>query len=212
MVATQIYDADDRPEPRQHVGYRHLRTETVRWMKCADQTIRRNRCAMRGVHGRCLQPQNAYPAFWRRSRLSPKVQRNNFLLLSSPLTTALGTERLCRPVAKCFRCWRSTGRACGGAGPSQFDPFRTSARADESRPRRAPPSRRRLPLTAPSRLPLGRCASAAPYHRVRRAHLHAYALSAGGIDCWSGAGPSSKYNKEAARNWPLERRLPTAHV
>ena len=36
-------------------------------------------------------PQNAYPAFWRRSRLSPKVQRNNFLLLSSPLTTAIGT-------------------------------------------------------------------------------------------------------------------------
>jgi hypothetical protein len=30
-------------------------------------------------------PQNAYPAFWRRS------QRNNFLLLSSPLTTAIGT-------------------------------------------------------------------------------------------------------------------------
>jgi hypothetical protein len=31
MVAAQIHDADDRPEPRQHVGYRHLRTETVRW-------------------------------------------------------------------------------------------------------------------------------------------------------------------------------------
>ena len=36
--------------------------------------------------------------------------------------SAIGTERLCRPVAKYFRCWRSTGRACGGAGPSQFDP------------------------------------------------------------------------------------------
>src|SRR5262249_44410670 len=34
MVAAQIHDAEDRPEPRQHVGYRHLRTETVRWMKC----------------------------------------------------------------------------------------------------------------------------------------------------------------------------------
>ena len=31
--------------------------------------------------------------FGRRSRLSPKVQRNNFLLLSSPLTTAIGTYR-----------------------------------------------------------------------------------------------------------------------
>jgi hypothetical protein len=41
-------------------------------------------------------PQNAYPAIWRRSRLSPKVQRNNFLLLSSPLTTAIGTTRICR--------------------------------------------------------------------------------------------------------------------
>jgi hypothetical protein len=39
-----------------------------------------------------------------------------------------GTERLCRPVAKYFRCWRSTGRACGGAGPSQFDPFETFCR------------------------------------------------------------------------------------
>jgi hypothetical protein len=29
--------------------------------------------------------------FGRRSRLSPKVQRNSFLLLSSPLTTAIGT-------------------------------------------------------------------------------------------------------------------------
>jgi hypothetical protein len=38
-------------------------------------------------------PQNAYPAFWRRSRLSPKVRRNNFLLLSSPLTTAIGPSR-----------------------------------------------------------------------------------------------------------------------
>jgi hypothetical protein len=28
--------------------------------------------------------------FGRRSRLSPKVQRNNFLQLSSPLTTAIG--------------------------------------------------------------------------------------------------------------------------
>src|SRR5215471_6435580 len=31
--------------------------------------------------------------FGRRSRLSPKVQRNNFLLLSSPLTTAIGPTR-----------------------------------------------------------------------------------------------------------------------
>jgi hypothetical protein len=35
MVAAQVHDADDRPEPRQYVGYRQLRTETVRWMKCA---------------------------------------------------------------------------------------------------------------------------------------------------------------------------------
>jgi hypothetical protein len=28
-------------------------------------------------------PPNAHPAFWGRSRLSPKVQRNNFLLSSS---------------------------------------------------------------------------------------------------------------------------------
>src|SRR5262249_52730312 len=35
MVAAQVHDADDRPEPHQHVGYRQLRTETVRWMKCA---------------------------------------------------------------------------------------------------------------------------------------------------------------------------------
>jgi hypothetical protein len=35
MVAAQIHEADDRPEPRQHVGYQQLRTETVRWIKCA---------------------------------------------------------------------------------------------------------------------------------------------------------------------------------
>jgi hypothetical protein len=40
IVAAQLPDADDRPEPRQHVGSRHLRTETVRWMKCARSTVR----------------------------------------------------------------------------------------------------------------------------------------------------------------------------
>src|SRR6516164_2492637 len=58
-------------------------------------------------------PQNAYPAFWRRSRLSPKVQRNNFLLLSSPLTTAIGTWKKRRPDL-----WMSAFVA--GAGISQL--------------------------------------------------------------------------------------------
>jgi hypothetical protein len=38
MVVAQIHDADDRPELRQHIGYRHLRTETVRWI-APDQTV-----------------------------------------------------------------------------------------------------------------------------------------------------------------------------
>src|SRR6516162_11576986 len=59
-------------------------------------------------------PQNAYPAFWRRSRLSPKVQRNNFLLLSSPLTTAIGTWKKRQPDL-----WMSAFVA--GAGISQLD-------------------------------------------------------------------------------------------
>jgi len=58
-------------------------------------------------------PQNAYPAFWRRSRLSPKVQRHNFLLLSSPLTTAIGTWKKRQPVL-----WMSAFVA--GAGISQL--------------------------------------------------------------------------------------------
>jgi len=58
-------------------------------------------------------PQNAYPAFWRRSRLSPKVQRNNFLLLSSPLTTAIGTWKKRQPDL-----WMSAFVA--GAGISQL--------------------------------------------------------------------------------------------
>ena len=61
---------------------------------------------MLGVHERCLQPAEAYPAFWRRSRLSPKVQRNNFLLLSSPLTTALGTWKKRRPDLWMLLSWR----------------------------------------------------------------------------------------------------------
>jgi|SRR5262249_45536479 len=36
--------------------------------------------------------------FGRRSRLSPKAQRNNFLLLSSPLTTAIGTKRTLKSI------------------------------------------------------------------------------------------------------------------
>src|SRR6516164_6203803 len=40
--------------------------------------------------------------FGRRSRLSPKVQRNNFLLLSSPLTTQLA------PLRRSPRCERMT--------------------------------------------------------------------------------------------------------
>ena len=54
-----------------------------------------------GVH--CLQPAEH---FGRRSRLSPKVQRNNFLLLSSPLTTALGTWKKRRPDLWMSLSWR----------------------------------------------------------------------------------------------------------
>src|SRR5215469_1818820 len=64
MVAAQIHDADDRPEPRQHVGYRHLRTETVRWMKCARSNRKEEQMRNAGVHERCLQPdsiQEFYP-------------------------------------------------------------------------------------------------------------------------------------------------------
>ena len=62
-------------------------------------------------------PQNAYPAFWAPfSRLSPKVQRNNFLLLSSPLTTAIGTTR------KCLR-GRIISAYWGDAGPAQTSPL-----------------------------------------------------------------------------------------
>ena len=61
-----------------------------------------------------------------------------------------GTKRLCLPVAKYFRCWRSTGRARGGAGPSQFDPFRTSARADESRPGTPKPTTPAVNSTQPA--------------------------------------------------------------
>jgi hypothetical protein len=39
-----------------------------------------------------------------------------------------GTHRLCGSVRKHFRCWRLAGRVCCGAGPSQFDPTRTSRR------------------------------------------------------------------------------------
>jgi hypothetical protein len=57
--------------------------------------------------------QNTYPAFWRRSRLAPRVHRNNFLLLSSPLTTAIGT------LATCQRELRMSASA-GRAEASQF--------------------------------------------------------------------------------------------
>jgi hypothetical protein len=46
--------------------------------------------------------------------LSPKVQRNNFLLLSSPLTTAIGTWKKRQPDL-----WMSAFVA--GAGISQLD-------------------------------------------------------------------------------------------
>src|SRR5215467_5857185 len=49
MVAAQIHDADDRPEPRQHVGYRYLRTETVRWMKRA-----RSKRHLANYRGECI--------------------------------------------------------------------------------------------------------------------------------------------------------------
>ena len=42
-------------------------------------------------------PQKRIQHFGRRSRLSPKVRRNNFLLLSSPLTTAIVKGFGCRP-------------------------------------------------------------------------------------------------------------------
>ena len=63
MVVAQIHDADDRPEPRQHIGYRHLRTETVRWI-APDQTVTSNRCAMLAYMNDAFNPQDAYPAFW----------------------------------------------------------------------------------------------------------------------------------------------------
>jgi hypothetical protein len=64
MVAAQIHDADERPESRQHVGYRHLRTETVRWMKCARSNHKKERMRNAGVHNDASNPQNAYPTFW----------------------------------------------------------------------------------------------------------------------------------------------------
>ena len=64
MVAAQIHDADDRPEPRQHVGYRHLRTETVRWMKCARSNHKEEQMRNAGYMNDASNPQNAYPAFW----------------------------------------------------------------------------------------------------------------------------------------------------
>lgn len=81
MVAAQIHDADDRPEPRQHVGYRHLRTETVHWMKCARSNHKEEQMGNAGVHERC-PPTRRTPIqhYGRRSRSPAKVQRNNFLL------------------------------------------------------------------------------------------------------------------------------------
>jgi hypothetical protein len=43
--------------------------------------------------------------FGRRSRLSPKVQRSNFLLLSSPLTTAIGTTQTNFAASAHVRFW-----------------------------------------------------------------------------------------------------------
>jgi hypothetical protein len=114
MVAAQIHDADDRPEPRQHVGYRHLRTETVRWMKCARSNHKEEQMRNAGVHERCLQPAERLSSiFGRRSRLSPKVQRNNFLLLSSPLTTAIGTKRHFAAARKFGPFWIEADIAAG---------------------------------------------------------------------------------------------------
>jgi hypothetical protein len=129
MVAAQIHDADDRPEPRQHVGYRHLRTETVRWMKCARSNHKEKQMRNAGVHKRCLQPAERLSSiFGRRSRLSPKVQRNNFLLLSNPLTTAIGpwlkTAALQRFVWSLGFC----GRDMLAASLLALDPFRQISR------------------------------------------------------------------------------------
>jgi hypothetical protein len=62
MVAAQIHDAGDRPEPRQHVGYRPVRTERVRWMKCARSNHKEEQ--MLAYMNDASNPQNAYPAFW----------------------------------------------------------------------------------------------------------------------------------------------------
>src|SRR5215831_10751631 len=85
MVAAQIHDGDDRPEPRQHVGYRHLRTETARWMKCAQSNHKEEQMRNAGVHERCLQ------AAERLSSILGAVRdcRRRCMLLSSPLTTAI---------------------------------------------------------------------------------------------------------------------------
>src|SRR5262249_590848 len=85
MVAAQIHDADDRPEPRQHVGYRHLRNRNGALAEVRRSNHKAEQTRNAGVHERCLQPQNAYPAFWAPFEIVAEV----FLLLSSPLTTAI---------------------------------------------------------------------------------------------------------------------------
>jgi len=87
MVAAQIHDADDRPEPRQHVGYRHLRTETVRWMKCARSNHKEEQMRNAGVHERCLQP----------------AER-----LSSILGAVRDCRRRCSAIISC--CWAARWR------------------------------------------------------------------------------------------------------
>src|SRR5262249_34625699 len=94
MVAAQIHDADDRQEPRQHVGYRHLRTETVRWMKCARSNHKEEQMRNAGVHERCLQPAERLSSILGAVRDCRRgCSAIIFLLLSSPLSTAIGTQR-----------------------------------------------------------------------------------------------------------------------
>jgi hypothetical protein len=74
--------------------------------------------------------------FGRRSRLSPKVQRNNFLLLSSPLTTAIG------PTRKPLRRHRISGVG-GEADPSGAPGGGLILTRNRRGPRRALPYGRR---------------------------------------------------------------------
>lgn len=51
--------------------------------------------------------------FGRRSKLSPKVQPNNFLLLSNPLTTEIGTKRHFAAERKFGTFWIEADIAAG---------------------------------------------------------------------------------------------------